>query len=374
MIKVCHIVNLITGKADGVYSHLKMIFQNSDRTKFQHYLVFQGGEKIEREISELGVNVFVSESLKKKISVKAFFEIYRIIKQNNISIIHTHLVKPYTIAGLLNIFLRKKFIFNYHGLFLSENIYYGFTEKLIYRICHLLINILGTVNAVLVPSKRSQALLSEETKLFPEPIVYYNGFNNRPNFLLDKSIIDIIEKISDENKSIAIVARLEVQKRIDKALELFKCIMEKKGKVQLLIFGDGDLKQPLIEKTNNLGIESNVFFFDYVANIASYYCYFDVLLFTSDWEGTPLSIWEAMANKVPVLAPDVGGFKEILTENDCGLIYDPGNLNDAEEKLLKLLNDKDLRIRMGENGSAAIKTKYNERNFIKSIEDVYLSL
>ena len=176
MIKVCHIVNLITGKADGVYSHLKMIFQNSDRTKFQHFLVFQGGEKIEREVNEFGVKVFTCKSLKKKISIKAFFDIYRIIKQNNISIIHTHLVKPYTIAGLLNIFLRKKLIFNYNGLFLANNIYHGFVEKFVYRICHLLINTVGFVNAVLVPSKKSQELLSKETKLFPEPIVYKKWF------------------------------------------------------------------------------------------------------------------------------------------------------------------------------------------------------
>ncbi len=66
MIKVCHIVNLITGKTDGVYAHLKMIFQNSDKTKFQHYLIFQGGGNIENELSEMGVKVFVSYSLQQE--------------------------------------------------------------------------------------------------------------------------------------------------------------------------------------------------------------------------------------------------------------------------------------------------------------------
>ena len=66
MIKICHIVNHITGKADGVYAHLKMIFRNSDKTKFQYYLIFQGGENIEHEFSEMGVKVFISTSLKKK--------------------------------------------------------------------------------------------------------------------------------------------------------------------------------------------------------------------------------------------------------------------------------------------------------------------
>jgi len=123
MIKVCHIVNLITGKSDGVYAHLKSIFRNYDRNKFEHFLIFQGGEKIENEVHELGIKVFTSESLKKKISVQVFSDVYNVIKSEKIDIIHTHLIKPYAIAGLTNIFLRKRFIFNYHGIFLKNNPY-----------------------------------------------------------------------------------------------------------------------------------------------------------------------------------------------------------------------------------------------------------
>ena len=54
MIKVCHIVNLITGKSDGVYAHLKSIFRNYDRNKFEHILIFQGGEKIEKGSERIG--------------------------------------------------------------------------------------------------------------------------------------------------------------------------------------------------------------------------------------------------------------------------------------------------------------------------------
>src|SRR4030066_1280815 len=108
MIKVCHIANNITGKADGVYAHLKMIFRNSDNKKFQHYLIFHGGKKIEKELSEMGIKEFVSQSLKKKISVKAFIDICNFIKKNDIQIIHAHFIKPYAISGLVNIFLRRK--------------------------------------------------------------------------------------------------------------------------------------------------------------------------------------------------------------------------------------------------------------------------
>ncbi len=67
----------------------------------------------------------------------------------------------------------------------------------------------------------------------------------------------------------------------------------------------------------------------------NYYNYFDVVLFTSDWEGMPLTMWEAMANGVPVVAPDIGGFSEILVENNCGFIYEAGNMIDAENKILE---------------------------------------
>ncbi len=374
MIKVCHIVNIITGKTDGVFAHLKMIFINSDKTKFKHYLIFQGGEKIEKELSEMGIEFFVSESLKKKISVKAFADIYSFIKKNDISIIHTHLIKPYTMAGLLNIFLRKKFIFNYHGLFISNNDYYGMIGKVIYRLFHIVINLFGTVDTVLVPSRKSKELLMKDTHLFPEPVVYYNGYNIQAGYPMESGTVEKIEKIKSEGMIIAVVARLESEKRIDIAIDIFKSIYSGGQNIFLLIFGDGELKQKLIEHARMSGIESRVILFDYVNSLVSYYSYFDVLFFASEREGTPLSVFEAMANKIPIVAPDVGGFKEILDENNCGLIYSPGNIKEAEEKLLTLIKDESLRKKLGENGKIAVERKYNSNNFIKQIEEVYLSL
>jgi glycosyltransferase involved in cell wall biosynthesis len=85
-------------------------------------------------------------------------------------------------------------------------------------------------------------------------------------------------------------------------------------------------------------------------------------------------MWEAMANEVPVVAPDVGGFKEILEANHCGLIYEPGNMNEAEEITFQLIDDEQLRRRLGEIGRLAIGTKYNNKNFIQQIEKIYLNL
>jgi len=313
-------------------------------------------------------------SLNKKISLGAFFEIYKIIIQNNPDIIHTHLIKPYAIAGLLNIILRRKFIFNYHGIFISRNSYYNFLEKAIYQVIHYLICFFKAVDIVLVPSEKSKQLLKSQTKLFPDPVVYYNGYHCGENNELDNNILKSISLLKNESTIIAVVGRLEREKRIDRALMLFSKMKSEGANIHLLVFGDGKLKDKLKRLASTLGTTDSVSFFDYTPNVESYFKYFDILLFTSEWEGLPITMWEAMANEVPIVAPDVGGFKEILAESKCGLVYKPGNLADAKEKIASLINDVNLRNKIGRNGKIAIEEKYSSRNFISTIENIYFDL
>jgi glycosyltransferase involved in cell wall biosynthesis len=255
-------------------------------------------------------------------------------------------------------------------LFIYNNVYYGIIEKFIYGLFHYLINLFKAADVVLVPSIRSRGLLIAETKLFPEPVVYYNGyyFPETGNGI-NSELYKYIEKLKSEKIIIAAVGRLDLDKRIDRAINILKLVKHKN--THLLVFGDGELENDLRKLVKNLNLAEHVDLLGYVAGFNNYYKLFDVVLFTSDWEGMPLTMWEAMANKVPVLAPDVGGFKEILEENNCGIIYKPGNVNDAAEKLISLLEDHLLRIKLGNNGMTAIREKYNEENFIKQIENVY---
>lgn len=352
-----------------------MIFRNYDRNKFEHYLLFQGGEKIENEAKEFGVKTFVSSSLIKKVSIKIFVDIYSLMKVNKIDIIHVHLIKPYAIAGLVNIFLRKKFIFNYHGIFLRDNPYYNFIERNIYAAIHYLIFLFGKVDSVLVPSIRSKELLIEETNLFPEPIVYYNGYtSNQSELESNDYIIRRIQEIKRDRMIIVLIGRLEIDKRIDRAINIMNNLVAQEKNIQLFIFGDGSLKSEMQNLVNELQLNEVIEFLGYVKELQICYKFFDILLFTSDWEGMPLTMWEAMANSVPIVAPDVGGFKEILEENYCGLVYKQGNLIEAEAKLLQLLDDTESRNKLGQNGRLAVENKYTEKNFIVQIEKAYSEL
>ena len=96
---------------------------------------------------------------------------------------------------------------------------------------------------MLVPSEMSKQLLMEETKLLPEPIIYYNGYTPKQNISgLNANIAQRIEELKQDKRIIAVVGRLEIDKRIDRAVMLIKSLVAKRIKVHLVVFGDGTLK------------------------------------------------------------------------------------------------------------------------------------
>jgi len=373
MISICHFANLLTGKADGVFTHLKLIFQTYDKKKYRHILVFQGAENVEVQLLQFGIKFYKVESLKKKFCIKSFIEIHRIIKSENPDILQVHLLKPYAMVGLLNIFYKKKLIFNYNGLFIN-NIYNSFLEKMIYKFAHQIINLFNAVDCAIVPSEHSKNLLLQETKIFKKIKVYYNGYLQPNQATGLESISQELENLKKQYVLIGLLARIESQKRIDRALEVLIQLLQNKVNVYFVFMGDGPLEQQMIDKANDQGIDDHCRFYGYVENAPSYLKYFDLLLLTSDWEGLPLVIWEAMANGVPIVSSDVGGVKEILESVHCGVVYDKDDVPTAVNILKNIINKPDKLKAMGYNGKLAIKEKYTLQNFSNTIDGFYKNL
>ena len=372
-INVCHFTNIITGKSDGTYAHIRMIFKYLSKDKFQNFLVFQGNSDIEIEARQLGIKVHVMKSLNKKFPVRCFKEFYSFVKSENIDIIHVHFLKPYSIAGLSNIFLRKKMIFNYHGLFI-DNLYNTKIDKLLYKRIHEIVNFFNVVDVAIVPSITSRQILLNETNKFKSIKTYYDGYDEIIDEQIDSELIKFFLDLKKISFVVGIIARIDIQKRIDIALEIAKEITKIRNDVCLVILGDGALEKEIAKKIEVMNLNQNVKMMGYIPNAKLYIKYFDLLLYTSDWEGLPLSVWEAMAAKVPIVSTDVGGVKEILEKEKCGLTYPKRNVEQGVKTILELLSDEKKREVMGEKGYNAIKQKYNSKAFADFFNNLYLSL
>ena len=373
-IRICHVVNIITGKSDGVYAHLKMLFKYIDSAKFEQFLVFQGDPNIEAELKGLGITVHAMPLLKKKFSIRSFLDLYRFLKENEISIIQAHLMKPYVLVGIVNLFLRRKAIFNYHGSFVKNREYYSSLEELSYRIAHLVVYACRSYQCIVVPSQASRRLLMAETRLLPPVEVYYNGGTLEDNGVSKDSDLDIIRKLAPEKHRIGIISRFEPEKRIDLALQIAQQLLSRRKDVHFFILGDGVLEARMKHLAAELQVTGGVSMLGFVANARTYLPAFDAVLLTSDREGLPFIIWEAMEKGVPIVASDVGGVREIVEGEKCGRVYPRRDIAAAVAILDQLLSDEAMRKNMGRNGRSAIEHKYNERVFAEKFESIYFNV
>jgi len=372
VIKICHLADHLNGKVDGIFTHIKMIIRSSDRSKVLHYLCFQGDKDIEEEIENLGGKVIILPEITSKVPIKAIFKFTRIVRSENIQIVHTHYLKPYIIAGFCNIFFKRKVVFNYHGIFI-QNEYYNLFEKALYQIVHFTITKFRGVQLVLTPSIFSKKKLLSETKLFSNIISYYNGGNQfLDNNNLNNSIVSKIGSVGSFRR--IYVCRIDSEKRVDRAIDIISQLKKENVDIHLFIFGNGDLMDEIRSQIERLNVQKLITFLGIVKNPKIYFNYFDTMILTSDREGLPLVIWEAMSQGLPIISTDVGGVKEIIIDARCGLLFNKNNLKDGSLLIKRIIRDDNLKKTLGVNGLNAIKHKYNQENFDKQINGIYSCL
>ncbi|MEJ2307582.1 MAG: glycosyltransferase [candidate division WOR-3 bacterium] len=89
------------------------------------------------------------------------------------------------------------------------------------------------------------------------------------------------------------------------------------------------------------------------------------------YEGFPVSILEAMACGLPVVATEVGGVKEIISDGKNGFLVEPGNSNALAEKIKELLEDKKMRKDFGEAGFKRVKENFSIDKTVERIENLW---
>ena len=155
------------------------------------------------------------------------------------------------------------------------------------------------------------------------------------------------EEVEDKYKKIfekpviVNVGRLEKQKGQWHLLKIFKLLIESGEDLNLLILGDGSLRNYLKNLAKELRIEKRVFFLGFQKNPYKFVKRSKVFVFTSLWEGFGNALVEAMALGIPFVASDIeGGYKEVIKKG--GFYVDLSNYESFAEKIIKLLKDSEL--------------------------------
>src|SRR3989339_1850409 len=142
-----------------------------------------------------------------------------------------------------------------------------------------------------------------------------------------------------------------------------------KNKVRFTIVGSGEKKEYLRNLAKEKNVEvvftGNLEHSDVMKELTKN----DIFVFISAWEGFPYTILEAMSKGLPVIASNVGGISEVVDNNVGRLVEnDAGQIANA---LLELINDKQLREELGENGRKLVEEKFSLENMLEKTGKIY---
>ncbi len=173
---------------------------------------------------------------------------------------------------------------------------------------------------------------------------------------------------------IATVGRLSPEKRIDVYLQACRRVLAERGDAHCLVVGAGRESGRLRSMVEEMGLTERITFTGLVADMESVYGAIDVLAVSSDSEGTPRVILEAMIRGIPVAATRVGGITEIISSESCGRLVEPGDAGALAHAILSLLGDPSGRAAVAAEGRRRASTLFTLPTMRERVERLYLEV
>jgi glycosyltransferase involved in cell wall biosynthesis len=169
------------------------------------------------------------------------------------------------------------------------------------------------------------------------------------------------------------LGRMTEIKRVDDLLRSFADLRAGGADADLLLVGDGPLRDGLEALADALGIRDRCHFIGFRSDVGAIYAASDAVVLTSANEGTPVTVIEAQAAGRPVVSTDVGGVRDIVTDGVSGFIVPPGDTAAIADRLRALADDRELCERLGDAGRSA-GARYSVPRLVHDVDLLYRQL
>lgn len=317
----------------------------------------------------------------------AYKKIAKLIREYKPHIVHTHAAKSGALGRLAAANEKVPVIVHtFHG-----HVFHSYFSPLKTRIFIEIERYLGRKShAIVAISDLQKKELSDTFRIAPA-----EKFHVVPNgYPLDHLAPEKTEKLrgpwrekwslSQNEMVIGIVGRLVPIKNHKLFIDVFNYIREKSPvSVKAMVVGGGELKHELVNYAEQLGIRvtnetgqahADMIFTGWDTDVASVYAGLDVVVLTSDNEGTPSSLIEAVSAGKPVLSTDVGGVKDVLGPELSQFAVPRRNTEAFALRLLEIISDPEKHKELFYAASANMRARYSEQRLVADMRRLYLQL
>lgn len=173
---------------------------------------------------------------------------------------------------------------------------------------------------------------------------------------------------------IGTVGRLVSIKNQALFLRAARSMVDSGSQANFVIVGDGELRPSLESQARDLDLAGRVHFLGWREEMSPIYRGLDIFALTSNNEGTPLSLLEAMAAGLPVVATSVGGVPDVVTDGVNGLLVPPGDGEAMTESWRRILRDPARSQRMGERARQDVIGRFGLERMLEKMRALYKSI
>lgn len=305
-------------------------------------------------------------------NLRSSAELYAHIRQGKYDIVHTHNAIAGAAGRLAAVLARVPVILHHvHGWGLQNDM--SKMTRLLYisseRFCATFSNRLIAVSKPNIEKGLANKICKED-----KFTLIYNGINLE-NFQqqVDKRAVCLELGLDPECKLIGMIGRLDKQKNPLDFIRAAAIVAENYPKVQFVIAGDGPLRHECESLIKELNLAQKFFLLGYRNDINRIYPILALTVLSSLWEGLPVVFQESMAAGKPIVANNVDGARDVITDGKTGYLVTPRQPQEMADRILTLLNNEELCHQMGLTAKQ-LAQQYSSDGMIKQIESLYLEL
>ncbi|MGV8149906.1 MAG: glycosyltransferase [Alkaliphilus sp.] len=366
-IKVLHVINSLA--MGGAEELILNICKNINQKKFLVEVVVlqKEMEPIGNELKETGVKVHILKCLHNPLDIRKTIKLIKIIKKYKPDIIHSHLFDSNfhaRIAGILcNI---KSLIIHEHSTYHQKEKFFRFpiyADRLLSRFTYKIIAISNAVKNFTVRQER----ISENKFEVIRNCIPVDKFIKQDRVSIKHNIRERLG-IKQNSFLIISVASLTKQKGHKYLLEALASLKIKN--TMLLLVGDGPLRKDLNDQVKKLNLNDKVIFLGIRRDIPELLAASDLFVLSSVWEGQGLVVLEAMASGLPIVATNVGGVPEVVTEKE-GYLVEPKNSQALANAITKIKSDITANKFNRDSICLRVKQNYDIKQYINLLEQLY---
>jgi glycosyltransferase involved in cell wall biosynthesis len=284
-------------------------------------------------------------------------ELSRLLRRERPQILHASSSKAGVLGRLAAAATRVPIrFFTVHGWAFSA--YSGLTSVL-YRIADRLMEPLTTVTICVSENERA-AGLEAGTCSAERSVVIRNAVDvsAAPRSRHDRAVPRLIA-----------VGRLKAPKDFLTLLRAFAALPS--GSFEALLVGDGPDRPAVEAEIRRLGLQACVELAGERGDVPALLADSDLFVLSSRSEGLPVSVLEAMAAELPVVASGVGGLAELVVDGETGILVPPGDSSALAAALGRLVEDRELRRSLGAAGRARAETSFDLGSFRRAHVELY---